>query len=67
MIVDNSDDPFAREGGIYLYHLNFDIDEPDFITFLDYVDQEDLEFEGFNARASIASADLVLPYYNSTT
>ena len=27
MIVDNEDDPFVRNGGIYLYSLNFDSDE----------------------------------------
>jgi len=43
MIVDNDDNPFNRAGGIYLYHLNFDFDEPDFISFLDYIDYEDLQ------------------------
>lgn len=43
MIVDNDDNPFARAGGVYLYHLNFDFDEEDFISFLDYIDYEDLQ------------------------
>ena len=38
MIVDNSDDPLTRPGGIYLYNLNFDIEDPDFISLLDYID-----------------------------
>lgn len=42
MIIDNDDDPFARAGGVYLYHLNFDFDDQDFITFMDYIDYADL-------------------------
>lgn len=43
MIIDNDDDPMARSGGVYIYHLNFDIDDPDFISLLDYIDYEDLQ------------------------
>ncbi len=43
MIVDNDDNPFTRAGGVYLYHLNFDFDEKDFISFLDYIDYADLQ------------------------
>lgn len=43
MIVDNDDNPLARAGGIYLYHLNFDFEDPDFISMLDYIDYEDLQ------------------------
>ena len=43
MIVDNEDNPLVRSGGILLYHLNFDFDEEDFITLLDYIDHDDLQ------------------------
>lgn len=62
MIVDNEDNPFVRPGGIYLYHLNFDIDDPDFISLLDYIDYDDLQIEGFSGTPFIGSADLHLPF-----
>lgn len=67
MIVDNDDNPFARAGGIYLYHLNFDLDDPSFISFLDYIDYADLQIEGYNGVPYIGSADLHLPYFSSET
>ncbi len=67
MIVDNDDDPFSRAGGIYLYHLNFDFDEPDFISFLDYIDYADLQMEGFTGVPYIGSADLHIPFFTSDT
>ena len=63
MIVDNSDDPLLRSGGIYLYHLNFDLYEEDFITFLDYIDDEDLQIEGFKGTPYIGSADMHSPFW----
>lgn len=66
MIVDNDDNPFARAGGVYLYHLNFDLDEEDFISFLDYIDYEDLQIEGYNGVPFIGSADLHLPFFSSS-
>lgn len=65
MLVDNDDDPFLRAGGIYLYHLNFNIDNPDFISFLDYIDYQDLQIEGFTGMAYIGSADLHRPFSSS--
>jgi len=65
MIIDNDDDPFARAGGVYLYHLNFDMDDEDFITFMDYIDYADLLIEGFNRIPYIGSADLEQPYFFS--
>jgi hypothetical protein len=38
MIVDNYDNPYIRAGGVYLYHLNFDIEDPEFLSLLDYLD-----------------------------
>jgi hypothetical protein len=67
MIVDNDDDPFRRAGGIYLYHLNFDFDDPSFISFLDYIDYEDLQIEGYTGVPFIGSADLHLPFFSSET
>lgn len=67
MIIDNDDDPFARAGGVYLYHLNFDFDDEDFITFMDYVDYADLLIEGFKSVPYIASADLEQPYFFSAS
>lgn len=65
MIVDNNDDPFVRAGGIYLYQLNFDFDDPDFISFMDYIDYQDLQIEGYTGVPYIGSADLHLPFYSS--
>jgi len=65
MIVDNSDDPLVRPGGIYLYHLNFDLDDPDFISILDYIDYEDLQIEGYTGTPYIGSADLHTPFYDN--
>lgn len=67
MIVDNDDDPFRRAGGIYIYHLNFDFDDPDFISLLDYIDYEDLQIEGYQGVPYIGSADLHLPFFSSDT
>lgn len=67
MIVDNNDDPFVRAGGIYLYQLNFDFDDPDFITFMDYIDYQDLQIEGYTGVPYIGSADLHLPFMSSDT
>lgn len=64
MIVDNDDNPFIRAGGIYLYHLNFDVDEVDFVTLLDYIDYEDLQIEGYTGIPYIGSADLHLPFFS---
>ncbi|CAM6002359.1 unnamed protein product [Sphagnum balticum] len=63
MIVDNDDDPFVRAGGVYLYHLNFDLDDESFISFLDYLDYGDLQIEGFTGLPYIGSADLHFPYF----
>lgn len=43
MIVDNDDNPFLRAGGIYLYQLDFDFYNADFLNFLDYIDYQDLQ------------------------
>ncbi len=65
MIVDNSDDPFSRAGGIYLYYLDFTADsEIKMFNMLDYLDYADLQIEGFRGVPSIASADIVKPLYN---
>jgi len=64
MIVDNEDNPFVRSGGILLYHLNFDFDENEFITLLDYIDHEDLQIEGYQGTPYIGSADIHMPFYN---
>ena len=56
MIVDNEDDPFARNGGIYLYALTFG-DEVD-LAMIDLIDNDDLKgIEGFEGRGAIGSAD----------
>jgi hypothetical protein len=64
MVVDNDDNPFIRSGGILLYHLNFDFDEEDFITLLDYIDYEDLQIQGFTGTPFIGSADLHTPFWD---
>lgn len=61
MIVDNNDNPFIRTGTILLYHLNFDVDNDDFITLLDEIDSETLSIEGYPGRPFIGSADLLRP------
>ena len=43
MIVDNQDDPLIRARGVYIYHLNFNPDDQGFISFLDYIDYDDLQ------------------------
>lgn len=44
MIVDNDDDPFRRAGGVYLYLLDFDMDDDEGeLVLLDYLDYEDLQ------------------------
>ena len=56
MIVDNEDNPFARNGGIYLYALTFG-EEVD-MAMIDFIDNEDLrDVEGFNGMGFIGSAD----------
>ena len=62
MIVDNEDNPLVRAGGIMLYHINFDIEDDDFITLLDYIDHDDLQIEGFSGTPYIGSADMHRPY-----
>jgi hypothetical protein len=64
MIVDNDDDPLRRAGGIYLYHLNFDLDNTDFISLLDYIDYQDLQIEGYTGIPFIGSADMHMPFFN---
>lgn len=64
MIVDNDDNPFVRSGGIFIYHLNFDFGDEDFISLLDYIDHDDLQIEGFKGVPFIGSADLHLPFFN---
>lgn len=64
MIVDNEDNPFVRSGGILLYHLNFDFDAPEFVTFLDYLDHEDLQIQGYVGTPYIGSADIHRPFWN---
>lgn len=64
MIVDNDDDPFVRAGGIYLYHINPDPTRDEPITFLDYLDYDDLQIEGFRGIPYIGSADLHKTLFN---
>jgi len=42
LLVDNDDNPFARAGGVYLYHLDTKPSDRVF-NFLDYIDWQDLE------------------------
>jgi hypothetical protein len=64
MIVDNSDDPFIRSGGVYLYYINFFARlEEDIFTMIDYLDYGDLQIEGFRGIPYIASADIHRPFY----
>ena len=65
MLVDNDDDPFARSGKIFLYHLNFDFSNPDFFTFLDVITDKELQINGFTGNARIGSADIHRPFYQS--
>lgn len=65
MIVDNEDNPFVRSGGVFLYHINYDIDDPDFISLLDYIDYEDLQIQGFTGTPYIGSADMHQPFYEA--
>lgn len=58
MIVDNEDNPFLREGGIYLYHLDLNPDESEQFAMLDLIESDDLQIEGFTGPAFITSADL---------
>ena len=56
MIVDNEDDPFARNGGIYLYSLTFSDNVE--LAMIDLIDNDDMRgIEGFNEMAFIGSAD----------
>lgn len=65
MIVDNNDDPFIRSGGVYLYYLNVASKNPaDVLTMLDFIDNEDLQIEGFRGMPFIASADFHKPLFN---
>lgn len=65
MIVDNDDDPFNRAGGVYLYYLNVSAKNPaDVLTMLDFIDNEDLQIEGFRGMPFIASADFHKPLFN---
>lgn len=56
MIVDNEDNPYARNGGIYLYSLTFD--ENVEMAMIDLIDNDDFRgIEGFNGMAAVGSAD----------
>ena len=64
MIVDNDDDPFRRAGGVYLYYIDFGAESVlETVSFLDYLDYEDLQIEGFVGLPYIASADLIRPHF----
>lgn len=58
MIVDNEDNPFLRQGGVYLYHLDLNPDEPEQFALLDLIESDDLQIEGFSGFAFITSADM---------
>ena len=64
MLVDNDDDPFRRAGGVYLYYIDFANEMlTEMVSFLDYLDYEDLQLEGFTGLSYIASADLIKPHF----
>lgn len=58
MLVDNEDNPFLREGGVFLYHLDLNPDEPEQFALLDLIESDDLQIEGFTGPAFITSADI---------
>jgi hypothetical protein len=65
MIVDNSDDPYIRSGGVYLYRLDFAAKlETDTLTMIDYLDYADVQIEGFRGFPYIASADIHKPFFD---
>lgn len=65
MIVDNEDNPFSRQGGVYLYHMNLDPEEPEQFALLDLIEADDLQFGGFSGPAYITYADFHRIEHNS--
>lgn len=57
MVVDNEDNPFQRQGGVYLYHLDLDPEEPEQFALLDLIEADDLQIAGFSGPAFITYAD----------
>jgi hypothetical protein len=58
MVVDNEDNPFQRQGGVYLYHLDLNPEEPEQFALLDLIEPDDLQIAGFSGPAYITYADI---------
>lgn len=58
MVVDAEDNPFSRQGGVYLYHLDLDPEEPEQFALLDLIEADDLQISGFTGPAFITYADI---------
>lgn len=57
MVVDAEDNPFSRQGGVYLYHLDLNPEEPEQFALLDLIEADDLQIAGFRGPAYITYAD----------
>jgi hypothetical protein len=67
MVVDNEDSPFQRQGGVYLYHLDLNPEEPEQFALLDLIEADDLQIAGFSGPAYITYADIHKMDMQSTT